>query len=129
MDTAKRVLFDPSRHFERYNGGWTKSVIGLNKEVTNGFSILGDFMPKDKKEWYHVNRLYLDCGIGGSRKNQTKYYSLFMVLADGSYDVIAESKGNDWATDLWDAIDNNLNPKESEWVNHLLLLQPLLDTL
>lgn len=129
MNTSKKVLFNPANHFERYNGGWTKSVTSLNKEVTNGFSIIGDFMPKDKKEWYYTNCLYLDCGIGGSRKNQSKYYCLFIVLENGEFEIIATSKGKDWATDLWEAIEAYLKKDNTDWVSKLLLLDSQLASL
>ena len=67
----KQFLFDPSDYFERYNGGWTKTVTGLDKQITNGYSILGEFKPQ-KKDWYCEGGLYLDKGIGGSRKNQIR---------------------------------------------------------
>lgn len=90
----------------RYNGGWIKSVTGLDKSKVNGYSILGEFMRKDAVDNYVVGGLYLDCGIGGSRKNQNKEYTLFTVLADGSCEIVAEAgDSRDWAVELWPAIE------------------------
>lgn len=102
----EKVLFDPAEHFERYNGGWTKIVKGLDKKTTDGFSIVGGFTTTGKKDWYKVGQLYLDCGIGGSRKNQTKYYTLFVIDPKGKPQTIAETKGKNWAVDLWPYIEN-----------------------
>ena len=56
---------------DRYNGGWTKSVIGLDKMQTNGYSIKGNFINGDINRLRNWNDgLYLDCDIRGSRKNQ-----------------------------------------------------------
>lgn len=103
---APKVLFDPAEWFERYNGGWTKIVTGLDKSVTNGYSILGDFTTSGKKDWYSTNALYLDCGIGGSRKNQERNYTLFRVNEKGEPIIIAKSDGKNWATELWEAIES-----------------------
>lgn len=105
---VEKVLFDPAEEFERYNGGWTKEVVGLDKTQTNGYSIKGGFTTSGKKDWYRVGKLYLDCGIGGSRKNQTKYYTLFTLEENGEVSTLATSKGNDWAVSLWEEIEKYL---------------------
>lgn len=101
--------------FSRYNGGWIKQVIGLDKSKTDGYSILGDFAPK-KKTWVKPG-LYIDCSIDGSRKNQERRIHLFVILKDGTAKQIGEEKkykgssGGDWAVDLWNDIENTLkNP-------------------
>jgi len=108
--TKKTVLFNAEEYFERYNGGWCKSVTGLDKSKTNGYSIVGDFMSK-RNEWYVVGNLYLDCGIGGSRKNQQKYYTLFTVNENANVIVIKEIDDTpSWATNLWDSIEKYQKP-------------------
>lgn len=105
----EKVLFNPHEHFERYNGGWTKRVIGLDKSKTNGYSILGDFMPSfDKMEYYIIGALYLDCDIAGSRKNQVRNYTLFTLNQNAEMNIISTAKGRNWAIDLWEEIDNYL---------------------
>jgi len=93
----------------RYNGGWTKSVTGLDKSVANGYSIKGDFMRKGT-DIYTVGGVYLDCDIGGSRKNLRRDFRLFRVLEDG-VDVLADdtSGSRDWAVGFWDAIEEELS--------------------
>lgn len=100
-----KVLFDPSTEFERYNGGWTKSISGLDKSQTNGYSIEGEFKKRDGKDYYTVGKLYLDCGIGGSRKNQRSYYKVFVLDENAKVEIISESTGKSWATDLWSDIE------------------------
>jgi hypothetical protein len=101
--------------FSRYNGGWIKQITGLDKSVTDGYSILGEFAPK-KKTWVKPG-VYLDCSIAGSRKNQDRRFHLFILCTDGSIKQIGEemeysgSSGGDWAVDMWDDIENTLkNP-------------------
>ena len=36
----------------RYNGGWAKTVTGLDKSRTNGYSILGDFLDIDAPQYW-----------------------------------------------------------------------------
>jgi hypothetical protein len=90
----------------RYNGGWTKSVTGLDKSKSNGYSIKGTFMRRGS-DIYVVGGLYLDCDIQGSRKNQEKRYRLFRVQTQG-IDVLESAEGRSWATDLWPAIEDAL---------------------
>lgn len=105
-----KVLFNPSEFFQRYNGGWTKEVTGLDKTKTNGYSILGEFTETKKRDWYHTEKLYLDCGIGGSRRNPIKDYTLFRVVDEDNIDIIFETESRDWATLMWKQIEENLQP-------------------
>ena len=88
----------------RYNGGWIKSVTGLDETKNNGYSILGTFMRASGMDNYTIGAIYLDCGIGGSRKNQSKTYTLFRVSADGCERIAKISDSADWAMRLWPAI-------------------------
>lgn len=119
MDLAKeiRLGIDAPRNW-RYNGGWTKSVTGLDKAQTNGYSILGDFCPKGLS-WVRPG-VYLDCNIGGSRVNQCKEYRVITVEPDGTLnfwsgpdgkDVLEEGHRRpirDWAVRLWPLISQAL---------------------
>jgi hypothetical protein len=107
-----KVLFNPSDHFERYNGGWTKTVEGIDKGYTNGYSIIGEFTEGKRKDWYNTKLLYLDCGIGGSRKNQKKFYTLFTIDENGNLNIVFETYGSDWATDLWPYIESFYNSEK-----------------
>jgi hypothetical protein len=113
-----KILINPADYFERYNGGWTKEITCLDKEKTNGYSLLGEFTQKGT-QCYEGGKLYLDCGIGGSRKNNKKIYSLFTITkqgdtcdvevikvigkADGSENY--EGNASDWAIKFWTAIE------------------------
>ena len=90
----------------RYNGGWMKRVEGLDKRITDGYSIKGRFIDGDMNRLLIWNDgLYLDCDIQGSRKNQEKFYTLFSV-ENNKVTVLAEAAGKDWAVRLWVAIVN-----------------------
>ena len=99
-----------------YNGGWFKTVIGLDQTKTNGYSILGDFIGSggNSREgpsgsaMLPIGTLVLDCSIGGSRNNQYKSYFLMRVKGENDFEQLEETEGNDWATDLWDVIKQNL---------------------
>ena len=95
---------------ERYNGGWTKSVTGLDETKKNGYSILGDFQNNNANDIYNIGGLYLDCDIHGSKKSPKKYYVLFTVLSDGTIVTIdTAADGVDWALNLRPAIKKFLN--------------------
>ena len=57
-----------------YNGGWTKIVQGLDKTKTNGYSLEGEFVKN--MVWIDENTPIVFCDIGGSRKNQIKFFYL-----------------------------------------------------
>lgn len=98
----------------RYNGGWTKTITGINKMVSSGFSLLGEFIKGGL--FPCLPGLYLDCGMGGSRKNVTHHYTLVEVTDTGEVEVIATVEGlsgysrgktgGDWAVQLWEPIED-----------------------
>jgi hypothetical protein len=95
--------------FTRYNGGWIKTVTGLNKTITNGYSVLGTFA--QAQITWNSPGLYLDCSIGGSRKNHEPRYQLFILHKDGSISGVGEqlkNPGKDWAVKLWPLIERTL---------------------
>lgn len=96
----------------RYNGGWLKTVTGLDKSVTNGFSILGKFVEAgDFLEDYKPG-LYLDCSKDGSRKHQEWNYHLFRVDERGFTLIkVLEDAGRHFAVEFWDTIEKELNEK------------------
>lgn len=103
-------------HFTRYNGGWIKRIDTVNEKVTTGYSLVGEFARKGLT--WHKPGLYLDCSIGGSRKNQKYQYSLFILGQDGVakyHDAfqIRWGKGGDWAVCMWDAVYAALNEIEA----------------
>jgi len=100
---------------DRYNGGWVKSVTGIDKTKNNGYSIVGNFT-RDAGDNYTINGLYLDCNIVGSRKNQRKEYTLFRVLEIGC-EVLQKTKTINWAIDLWENIEKALEIKINPLAN------------
>jgi hypothetical protein len=91
----------------RYNGGWCKTITGLDKSKDNGYSLKGGFIRKENCIAHQDVGLYLDCDIGGSRKNQRKYYTLFSLKPDGAVDVLEyfDSNKPDWAIHLWPFVE------------------------
>ena len=93
----------------RYNGGWLKSVTGLDKTKTNGYSILGEFTKAGNYKHDYKNGLYLDCSKDGSRKNQEWNYHLFRVDQDGFHLIqTLENGGRNWACEFWENIEAEL---------------------
>ena len=89
----------------RYNGGWAKTVKGLDKSRTNGYSILGDFVDIDAPQYWKDGTIILDCDINGSRKHPEKTYRLFRY-ENGKLSLLAqEGDTKDWAVRLWPAIN------------------------
>lgn len=98
----------------RYNGGWTKTVTGLDKTKNNGYSILGEFTTIHKGMNQLQDGLYLDNNKDGSRKNQTSNYTLFSVKGDSLAIVKkVEDGGRDWALHLWEEIEKYFGEAES----------------
>lgn len=97
----------------RYNGGWLKTVTGLDKSVTNGFSILGKFVDAgDFLEDYKPG-LYLDCSKDGSRKHQEWNYHLFRVDERGFTLIkVLEDAGRHFAVEFWEPIEQELHGKQ-----------------
>jgi len=95
--------------YTRYNGGWIKSVESLDKSQTSGYSLVGKFL-KSGLQWMGPG-VYLDCSIGGSRKNQRYIYTVFVLRTDGSvvaYNddaITVEGRGGDWAVRLWPVVE------------------------
>lgn len=100
----------------RYNGGWVKKIIGINKEKSNGYSLIGDFIDGGKEAIVRctIGRLYLDCGIGGSRKNQEKEYTLFTIKDDKILILKKISECKTWAIDLWPEIEKFLGEQPQQ---------------
>ena len=93
----------------RYNGGWAKTVRGLDKSKTNGYSILGDFVDIDAPQYWKDGTIILDCDIHGSRKHPEKTYRLFRY-ENGKLSLLAqEGDTKDWAVRLWPAIEEALD--------------------
>ena len=98
--------------FSRYNGGWVKRITGIDKSLTSGYSLLGDFK-KGGKTW-NTPGAYIDCSIDGSRKRQERRFTLFMLRKDGSVKKYGPewkyqgSSGGDWAVEYWPSISEIL---------------------
>lgn len=94
---------------ERYNGGWTKTITGLDKTKTNGYSLQGDFIKAKQAAYYENGTIFLDCDIDGSRKNQERNYRLFL-LKSGKLTLLDELPDGDmnWALEFWEIIESTL---------------------
>ena len=97
---------DPDIKF-RAHGGWLKTVEELDKSVTNGYSLVGDFVKAGDFEEEYSEGLYLDCNKEGTAKKPQQDYRLFR-FRDGKVRlldmVIDGSQG--WACELWDAVED-----------------------
>lgn len=99
--------------FTRYNGGWLKTVTGINKAKTDGYSLIGDFV-KEGMQWLSPG-LLLDKSIGGGRRSQKATYTLFMIGKDGSIKELASiDDSRDWAVKLWGPVQTGLAALQSE---------------
>lgn len=103
-DEIKKI--DPDIKF-RANGGWLKTIEELDKSVTNGYSLVGDFVKSGDFEEEYSEGLYLDCNK--ENKKQTDY-RLFR-FKEGKIrllDIVLDGKRG-WAQELWDAVESELN--------------------
>jgi len=96
----------------RYNGGWAKTVKGLDKSRTNGYSILGDFVDIDAPQYWKDGTIILDCDIHGSRKHPEKTYRLFRY-ENGKLSLLTEeSDTKDWAVRMWPLIEEYMKEEK-----------------
>ena len=82
-----------------YNGGWIKTVRGIDERHKDGYSITGEFVPSGLAPL--EPGLYLVCDIQGSRKNQSKHYTLLELSPNEAINEIVKVTGSDWAIQLW----------------------------
>jgi len=90
-----------------YNGYWAKTISGLDKTKTNGYSLLGTFVKNLVS--LPLNVPLVLCGIGGSRKNQIKRYSLLYFDGEKLVVVMNDYRERDYAIRCWDLVDTIKN--------------------
>lgn len=103
------TTIDPSMKF-RSEGGWLKTIDKLDKSVSNGYSLVGDFVKSGDFDESYSDGLYLDCNKepGKKKKLQTDY-RLFRI-SNGQLrllDMIIDGESN-WACEFWDTIEEEL---------------------
>ena len=99
---------DPDIKF-RAQGGWLKTVEELDKSVTNGFSLVGNFVKAGNFEEEYSEGLYLDCNKEGTSKKPQQDYRLFRVR-DGKVrllDMVIDGERG-WAPELWPAVEDEI---------------------
>ncbi|KZX17590.1 hypothetical protein MBFIL_00750 [Methanobrevibacter filiformis] len=110
LNWEKELLaIDPDIHF-RAAGGWLKTIEKLDKSVTNGYSLVGEFVKAGDFDEEYSDGLYLDCNKEGKKSKPQQDYRLFR-FKDGKIrllDLIIDGKGT-WACDFWDTIEEDLN--------------------
>lgn len=99
---------DPDIKF-RAQGGWLKTIEELDKTVTNGYSLVGDFVKAEDFEGEYMEGIYLDCNKEGNAKKPQIDYRLFR-LRDGKVrliDLVIDAQKN-CAQDFWDAVEDEI---------------------
>ena len=103
------INIDPAMKF-RAEGGWLKTIENLDKSVSNGYSLVGDFVKSGDFEEEYCDGIYLDCNKEqGKRKKAQTDYRLFR-LANGKLrllDMIIDGDGS-WACEFWDTVEEEL---------------------
>ena len=109
LNWKKTLLeIDPSLKY-RQQGGWLKTITELDKTTTTGYSLVGDFVEAGDFEKEYTDGLYLDCNKEGTNKKPQTDYRLFRIR-DGKLrllDMVIDAD-RDWATLLWEAIEDEL---------------------
>ncbi|HAO11848.1 MAG TPA: hypothetical protein DCQ51_11920, partial [Planktothrix sp. UBA8407] len=80
-------------------GNWCKSVDGLDKGRTDGYSILGSFVNQCDQLSTQQPGLYLFCEKKKQKQNVAeRLYTLFILEPDGTVEVLNEFKtaSKDW---------------------------------
>ena len=100
---------DPDMKF-RNAGGWLKTIEKLDKSVSNGYSLVGDFVKSGDFDENYPDGIYLDCNKEQGRKKKAQAdYRLFR-LANGELrllDMIIDGD-NSWACEFWDTVEEEL---------------------
>jgi len=100
---------DPDMKF-RAEGGWLKTIEDLDKSVSNGYSLVGDFVKAGDFEEDYCDGIYLDCNKEqGKRKKAQEDYRLFRIN-DGKIrllDMVIDGESS-WACEFWDTIEEEL---------------------
>lgn len=93
----------------RSSRNWAKKVKGIDRSITNGYSILGNFIDFEKPLYWYDNDIILNCAeVGGTRRNPEKLYTLF-TIKNGKLEQVAQVQGSkSWAVNLWDDIEKLL---------------------
>ncbi len=89
-------------------GNWCKYVESLDKEHTDGYSILGLFVSQLDQLAQQQPGLYLYCEKKKQKQGiSERLYTLFVLESDGTVQVLQEIKtaSKDWAIQLWVDID------------------------
>ncbi|MBZ9570217.1 hypothetical protein KQY27_01475 [Methanobrevibacter sp. TMH8] len=100
---------DPDMKF-RSEGGWLKTIEKLDKSVSNGYSLVGDFVKSGDFEEDYSDGLYLDCNKEPGKKKKTQSdYRLFR-LSNGELRLLDMVIAGDssWACEFWDTIEEEL---------------------
>jgi hypothetical protein len=110
LDAAPDVLGKDDKlhkHPSRYNGGWIKTVTGLDKTKMNGYSIEGEFV--NGPAWVTPGSIFVDCSKDGSRKNIREHHHLFRINDDGTATILSYAcESRTWAIEFWPAIEEAL---------------------
>lgn len=90
----------------RYNGGWLKKVEKIDKEITTGYSIIGEFVSSGDFKEYYEDGLYIDCNKDGTRSKPKNNYRLIKINNGHPYTIKELMNANrGWAVELWDHIE------------------------
>lgn len=89
-------------------GNWCKYVESIDKDRTDGYSILGPFVSQLDQLAQQQPGLYLYCEKKKQKQGiSERLYTLFVLEPDGNIEVLQEIKtaSKDWAVQLWVDID------------------------
>lgn len=102
-----------------YNGGWVKRAISVDMSKSNGYAFEGSFINNAKDGLTECgDGLYIVCSVEGSRKNQMKHVAVYEITGENVIKVIDTVKGNDWALQIKNKVNELLTVKSKE-VNEL----------
>jgi hypothetical protein len=108
----KQAFFNASgfwqTRFTPRPGNWCKYIETIDKDRTDGYSILGPFVSQIDQLAQQQPGLYLYCEKKKQKQGiSERLYTLFVLESDGNIEVLQEIKtaSKDWAVQLWVDID------------------------
>lgn len=90
----------------RFNN-WAKSIESVDTSKTNGYSLVGEFVPSGTVEVEITPRVYLTATAQGTRANHVTTYLVIRMDADGTLsatDIVTNDNTRGWALRIRDQV-------------------------
>lgn len=109
MATEQKVIVVVPEAEKWARKSWAKRLTRIDTSKANGFAFEGDWLQVGRKAELPVGAVVLSFSLAGSRNRAFPIAKIFRVTAEGEFEVVAETRGDDWALDLRDKAAEMVN--------------------